>query len=894
MSLRAFFGRVHGRLTGDQCDRDLADELASHLDRHMSDNMRAGMTFDEARRNALLALGGLAQTAEAVRDQRHLAVLEATMQDVRYAIRLLIQSPVYTLAAIAALAVGIGANTAVFSIVNGVLLKALPYKDPGQLIVLSEQLPNAPTKFPFSPPDFETFRRVAGSYSGMAAYQSTEYELSGISTPQRLNGARVSPDLFSVLGIPPTIGRTLMPDDDRQNARVAVVSAGLWTRTFGRDPSLLGRSIWLDGRQYTVVGIMPDGVEFPPRGAALNGTPADVFIPISFTPIERQGFGDFFNNTVLARLKPGVSLTQARAELSRLAGTIIDQYPPPMRSLLEGKFSLLAAPLYEETVGASRQLLLVLTGAVALVLLMGCADVASLVLTRSAGRQRELAIRAALGASLARLIRQLLTESLVLALAGCAVGVALAFGLMRVMVASFGDRLPRVEAITFDYRVFFFALLLAVVTPLVFGAAPAIRVARDISGTALKDGGRSLTSGRRQSRLLKSLVVGQSAVALLLSVAAVLFVRSFARLVETDPGFHSQQAARATVTLPVGRYETVAKVAAFYTRVVEEAERMPGAMAVGSGDDLPLNVRARLAVTGDATARRIPTSSRLIAATWTAGAYFRALGIPLRRGRSLTESDRLDSQRVVVINERLANMLWPDSDPIGHQIKWGVEASPSPWMTIVGVVGDVKQGGRDTPAMPQAYAPVAQDESGSPLLRTLNLVVRSGRSGDALVADMRTAIQRLDGSLPVTVQTLDEMLADSARPQRFSASIMMLFASIALLLAGLGIYGVLANAVMQRKQEIGVRMALGATTVNVLWMVLGRALLLVGIGLVIGLASALAVTRTMSSLLFEVRTTDAVSFAGAAGLLTLIAVLAGLIPAWRATRVNPIIALRAG
>jgi predicted permease len=802
------------------------------------------------------------------------------------------KSPGYALAAMAALAIGIGANTAVFSIVNGVLLKAFPYREPEQLVLLFERLPQAPGKFGFSPPDFEFFHQTARSYSGTAAYFSVGFELSGTSTPIRIKGARVSPSLFSVLGARPAAGRTLVEDDDRQRARVAVVSGGLWTRVFGRDPSLVGRQISLDGQPYTVVGVMPERFEFPPRGAAFNGEPSDVFVPMSYTQVERQGYGMFYNSTVIARLADGVSMARAQSEIASLAPSMIERYPAALRPFTAG-LTVPMTPLYEETVGGSRRLLLVLMGAVALVLLIGCADVAGLILTRSASRQRELAIRSSLGATGARIARQLLTESFVLAVAGSAAGLALAYGLTRSLVALAGDKLPRAESIAFDSRIVLFALAMSVVTPLVFGVVPAFRVVRGTNSDALKEGGRSL-SGRRRSWLLASIVIGQVAVALMLAVGAGLLMRSFMRLLQTDTGFRTERTIRATATLPGGRYAPP-KIRPFYQQLIDSARAIPGVTAVGAGSDVPLGVRERRSFSADAGSREIPQNSRLIAPTWTTGAYFEALGIPLKRGRLFTETDGPDGQRVAIVNERLARLVWPDGDPIGHQVRWGVNIpqNQSPWMTVVGVVGDVKQAGLDVPTMAQIYVPIAQDTTGGPLLRTPNLVIRSSRTADSILSDVRGTVQRLDTALPVTIQTLDEMVGESVKPQRFSMTVMTAFAGLALLLAALGIYGVLANAVAQQTQEIGVRVALGATTADVLWMVLRHALTLMVIGLAIGVAGALIVTRTMSGLLFEVRPTDLVSFAGGVGCLSAVALVASLLPAWRAARVDPIVALRA-
>jgi predicted permease len=662
--MRGWLIRLTGLFGKTRRDLDLADELNSHLDAHIADNIRSGMSPDDARRHALRTLGGLAQTAEVYRERRTLPFVETTMQDIRYAVRLLAKSPGYALAAIAALAIGVGANTAVFSIVNSVLVKSFPYRDPSKLVLLFEQIPISTVKFGFSPPDFETLRPVVRSYDGFAAYQTRSYELAGTANPQRVIGARVSSDLFSILGAEPTRGRVFTATEDQQMARVAVVSDGLWARSFGRDPSLVGRSIQLDGRTYTVIGIMPRPFVFPPRGAEMNGEPADVFVPMSFLPFERQGYGMFYNNTVLARLKPGVSIEQARAEVTSLLPALIDAYPAPLRQFVANQH-IPVTPFGDETVGNSRRMLVVLMGAVALVLLIGCADVASLILTRSAARQRELAVRSALGATRGRLIRQLFTESVMLALAGSVAGAALGFGLMRALVALAGERLPRAESIGFDYSILGFTAILAIVTPLVFGVIPA----SDSEG--LKESARA-TGGHRRSWLLGGLVVAQFAVAVILSIGAGLLVRSFVRLVHTDPGFRPEQSVRATVTLPIGRYPNGQPVVAFYQRAIDAARTMPNVTFVGAGSDLPLGVRERRSFSADGASRTIPDARRLLAATWTAGNYFDALGITLKRGRYFTDADGPQSQRVVIINEQMARLLWPDADPIGHQLRWGV------------------------------------------------------------------------------------------------------------------------------------------------------------------------------------------------------------------------------
>jgi putative ABC transport system permease protein len=835
---------------------------------------------------------GIATTAP----REHLDLLRA---DIRYALRNLRRNPGFTAVAALALAIGIGANAAVFSIVNGVLITALPYKDPAQLVVIFEKVPFAPVeKFDFSAPDFEIMREAARSYSGMAAFRNASYELSGVASPERLDAARASPELFTVLGTPALIGRTLSAEDDRQNAKVAVLTHGLWTRAFGRDPSVVGRTITLDRLPYTVVGVMPASFEFPPRGSANNGKPAALLVPIAFSPGERRAFGAMYNNTVVARLNPGVSVEQARSELASVAKTIATRYPPVLQEMAS-QLSLPMAPFADDVVGRSRRMLLVLMGVVGFVLLIGCADVANLMLTRSGSRQRELAIRSALGASPARVVRQLMTEGLVLAVAGGALGLLLAYWAMRVLLAFAGQTLPRAESIGFDARVVLFTGALSLVTPLLFGVVPALRAAMGSTFNALKEGAHGATAGHGRHRLLGSLVVAQFALALMLSVGAGLLVRSFMRLLSTDPGFRVEHVVQATTTLPVGRYTTGQQVKAFFQEAVDAVRTIPGVTAAGAGNDLPLNVLERRAFTPDPSATRRDTLSRVIANTWTVGGYFAALGIPLESGRFFTDSDGRGGERVIIINELLARTLWPGQDAVGRQIKWGNDASTNPWMTVVGVVGNVKQATLDVATIGQTYEPLYQvadpavANTVTSIFRVMNLVVRSDRDPEALIGRVRAEIQQLDPALPITrARALADLVDESVKPQRFSMTVVGVFALVALGLAGIGIYGVLANAVSQHTHEIGVRMALGARASSVIWIVLRRALLLMAAGVTIGLAGAFALTRLMSGLLYEVRATDAITFAGASLLLAVLALAASLVPAWRATRVDPLIALR--
>jgi predicted permease len=821
-------------------------------------------------------------------------------QDVLYGLRNLRRSPGFAAVAIATLAAGIGANTAIFSIVNGVLLEPLPYREPNRLLTVFEKIPGAPVdKFGFSPPDFSIVRNATRSFDGVAAYRNVSYELSGLAQSERVVVSRVTADLFDVLGRMPALGRPFTAEEDATDARVAILSHALWRRAFGEDRGILGRAIALDRQPYVIIGVMPEQFVFPPRGSVLNGEPAAVYVPMAFTPMERAAFGAYYNNSTVARLKPGVTLDQARADLAAAARVLAPQYPANLRGMAD-QLTFPAGPFNEEIVGRSRRLLLVLMGAVGIVLLICCADVANLMLTRSAGRQRELAVRSALGASQVRVVRQLLTESLVLAVSGAAVGLGLALLIMQVILPMAGEALPRPEDVHLNGRVVLFALVLAVLTPLLFGVMPALRSAVMSTARTLRDGPRTSTPDRGRHRLLGGLVVAQCALALVLSVGAGLLIRSFARLTQTDMGFHAEHVINATAVLPSGRYPTGVQVKAFYRDAVAAARALPGVVSAGAATDRPLNVRERRAFTPDPSAQQTPGLGRTIAVTWTVGRYFETLGIPLRSGRLFTDDDdAAGGERVTIVSEMLARRLWPNGDAVGHRLKWGIESSPQPWMTIVGVVGDIKQGALDSEIVLQAYQPFMQavsDGMRGPVIRfysEVNLVVRSERPSTAVIGELPAAMRRLDPELAVSrVQPVLEIADDSVKTQRFSTMVLAIFAAVALLLAALGSYGVLANVVAQQRREIGVRLAFGASPAAILWLVLRRTLTMMALGTAIGIGGAMALTQVMSGLLFEVQARDAVTFAAATVALAVLLLLASLVPAWRATRVDPIVALR--
>jgi putative ABC transport system permease protein len=871
---------------------DFGDDMTQTFQDQRDDVSARGGSMEQLRlwKDTVL---GILRTAP----REHLDLLR---QDALYGLRNLRRNPGFAVVAIAALAVGIGANTAIFSIVNGVLLEPLPYREPDRLVTVFEKVPGVPVeKFGFSAPDFTIVRSATRSFEGLAAYRNVSYELSGLGRSERVVAARVSPELFTVLGMTPALGRPFTTEEDATDARVALLSHALWRRAFDRDPGIVGRTIALDRQPYVVIGVMPERFVFPPRGSVMNGEPAAVYVPIAFTPVERTAFGSMYNNSTVARLKPGVTLEQARADLVAAGPVLAQQYPANLRGMAD-TLTFPFGPFDEEVVGRSRRLLLVLMGAVGMVLLICCADVANLMLTRSGARQRELAVRAALGASQVRVVRQLLTESLVLALSGAAAGLLLAFVIMRVFLPMAGEGLPRLDDIQLNGRVVAFTVALAIMAPLLFGVMPALRSAIMSTANTLRDGARTSTPDAGRHRLLGGLVIAQCALALVLSVGAGLLIRSFVRLTQTSTGFSAEQVVNATMVLPSGRYPTGAQVKAFFREAVAAAAALPGITSAGAATDRPLNVRERRVFTPDPSAERPPGLNRTIANTWTVGHYFETLGIPLQAGRFFTDDDaRPGAARVVIVSEMLARRLWPNGDAVGRRLKWGGEDSPAPWMTVVGVVGDIKQGALDAEIIQQTYQPFMQavsDNLGSPIIRVfseVNVIVRSTRPSAAIMAELPAAMRRLDPELAITnVQPVLEIIDDSVKAQRFSTTLLTTFATVALLLAALGIYGVLANVVAQQTKEIGVRMALGAQSSSVLWLVLRRALILMTIGTVVGLAGAMALTRVMSGLLYEVQPHDAITFVSASIGLAVLLLFASLVPAWRATRVDPIVALR--
>jgi len=874
-------------------ENEIIEELSQHLEDQYEQLITRGATEDEAYQTALLDLNQsdllepeLRRIERRVHHEplgmgadRKSHLLGDLWQDLRYGLRMLLKNPGFTAVAVIALALGIGANSAIFSVVNTVLLRPLPYKNPERLVMVWED--NSKQGFPRdtpSPANFMDWRDQNHVFESIAALVEISFNLTGAGEPERIDGQRVSASLFSLLGVEPQLGRAFRAEEDQPGGNhVVIISHGLWQRRFGSDPGIVGKPINLNGESFTVVGVMPRTFQFPTRRDQL-------WVPIAFNAKEAGERGNHYLE-VIARMKPGVTLQQAQAEMTTIATRLQQQYPETNTSI-----GAVVTPLHEHVVGDIKPALLVLLGAVAFVLLIACANVANLLLARAAVRQKEIALRLALGAGRARLIRQFLTESVLLAALGGGVGLLLAVVGLNVLKRFIPPNISQAHAIAIDAKVLIFTVLVSLVTGLIFGLAPATQAANFNLNDTLKESGRDSAAGSRGNRIRGLLVISEVAVSFILLIGAGLLINSFLHLRNVDPGFRAERALTMKIVLPETRYADKEQRGIFYRELIRRVETLPGVISAAVATNLPLTETGNsVGVSIEGRADPAPDRVPIVITRIISPRYFETMGIPLLKGRAFAEEDKAESPAVVVLSETTARKFWPGEDALGKHIKIGPTNSPNRWLTVVGVVKDVRQFELVVEPKPQMYLPFTQANFFEPRA----LVVKTNLEPLSLAATVRKTVWEIDKDQPVSdIASMENIVSESVARQRFSMLLLGIFAGLALVLAAVGIYGVMSYSVAQRTREIGIRMALGAQRADVLKLTIGQGLKLVVTGVAFGLAAAVIMTRLMSSLLFGVSATDPMTFVTISFVLVSVAVLASYIPALRATRVDPMFALR--
>ncbi|MGB0034186.1 MAG: ABC transporter permease [Candidatus Acidiferrales bacterium] len=812
--------------------------------------------------------------------------------DLRYAWRMLARNRGFTAVAILTLAIGIGANASIFSVINTVLLRPLPFPDPDRIVFIWETFANRSiTNGVASPAEFLDWRDMNHSFEELSAWHISFFSITGGGDPDQLWGINSSGNFFRLLGVKPAMGRDFLPEEEQPgHEQVVILSYGVWQRRFGGDKDIIGKSITLDYKPYTVIGVLA-------RGFSLFGTSRqiDFFVPFAFNRAQLKR--DDHEVIVFGRLKRSVSLAQAQAEMETIFAQLKQSYPGVDQENYPS-----VVPIHEYISRSFRPALLILLAAVSFVLLIACANVANLMLARAASREREIAVRATLGAGRRRLLRQLLTESALLALMGGAFGILVAYGGLHLLRAAlpppggYGE-IPRTDLIGIDGTVLAYTLIVSLFTGIIFGLAPALQISRSELYESLKEGSRGSTGGRRSHFIRSALVVSEMALSLMLLVGAGLLIRSFVRLMSEDLGFNPSHLLTMQVYLPQLQYSSRPPIANFYQQTLERVSALPGVQSASAVNFLPLSGWGDFCDFDIAGRAQPPSGQQFTAqyriADWN---YVRTMSIPLKAGRDFTSADGPDAEGVALINEALAKRYWPDEDPVGKQIRLRFSATASPWepmardswLTIVGVIGDVRDWEWGEQKIAQLYLPSLQDPS-----RLMRLAIRSNSDPAQLASAVRQVVGTVDSNQAVTeVRSMDQFLASAVSQRRMSMLLLGVFAGVATLLAAIGIYGVMAYAVSQRSHEIGIRMALGAEPGDVLRMVVGDGMRLAGIGLVLGLVGSFGAMRYLGSQLYGVKATDPITFAGVAAGLTIIAVAACYFPARRATRVDPLVALR--
>jgi putative ABC transport system permease protein len=806
--------------------------------------------------------------------------MDALRLDIRHALRRLARSPGFTIVALLTLALGIGANTAIFTIVNAVILKPLPYDRPEQLVGVFHQRRGKSELSTMSPPNFLDVRAQNRTLTDMAAINTGGYTITGTGAPVRVEGAEVSASFFDVLHAKPMLGRGFRVEENEPGRhRVVVLSHSLWRQRFGGASDVIGRTVAIEGAPHTIIGVTAAGFSYPENRA--------LWVPFQYDQDFRVDNRGAWYVDVIGRLKPGLSIADAARDVDAIARRLARQYPKSNTDL-----GMTVAPLHGWIVGDTRMSLLLLLGAVGFVLLIACVNVANLMLARAAAREGELAVRAALGAGRGRLIRQLLTESVILSMAGGICGVLLAWWGSDALVNLQPEGIPRLGEVRVDTTVAAFAAAVSMLTGLLFGSIPAIQMTREVLVGALKEGGRGAMTGRRSLRVRGGLVIAELALAVALLAGAGLLINSFVRVQRVHPGFATDQALTFRVSLPDTTYPDYSRRIVFFDRLLTRLTALPGVRSAGAIIGLPLsNLHFNISFNVDGRPEAPPGQEPSMEVRVASPDYFRTLGIPLKRGRLFTKSDVMGAPQVALLSESAAQRYFPNEDPLGRTVTlgWHFDDDKQAGGQVVGIVGDVKDAGLDEPSPPEIYIPHAQIGIG-----WMALVVRGAIAPSAFSKSVETVLRELDPDLPIAdLKTLDEIRTASVSGRRFYVLLLTLFAAVALTLAAVGIFGVMSYAVTQQTREIGIRMALGADRDRVVWMILRRACLLVLAGLIIGLAMAIVTGRALASLLYELSPTDPVTLAAVCALLAGIALLASYLPARRATRIDPVVALRA-
>ena len=898
--LRSLMAGVRALIRPSERNAQIEEELRSFFAASVEDKLQRGVSRENAERDARAEIGSREMVRHNVWSAGWESAVESFLRELRATARQLRDSPGFAVTAILTLAFGIGATTAIFSIVEGVLLRPLPFADPGRLMVLGDTVPGINMgrygHIGVTIPQILTYERETRGFAALGGFEQVGYEFSGAGPPAGISAARVTASIFPLLGVAPLMGRTFTQQEDDGSQQVTVISYAMWRSRFSEDPKILGRKIELNRKTYEIIGVMPRGFEFPLIPGQMDQS--RLWVPLSPTPDEMKEAASWCCGMV-GRLAPGVTPAQAQQDAGRVARQITRNFPAFMRSQ---RIGAMVRPLAEDTVARARPLLRMLFLAVAVVLFIACANLAGLLLVRVLRRRQEIAVRLALGANGAAVIRQALIETLTLSIGGGLLGLGLTSTALRAGISLLPDTLPRIQSIRLDWHVVAFALGCAVLTGIVCGLVPAFAAARTDVNETLKDGGRTGTAGRSHARLRSALVVAEIAVALVLLIASGLLLRSFEKLRDVDLGFRTDHLLTADYRLPEKQYSRQAAIDTFNSTLLRRLERLPGIEAVGITSYLPASGMVRNSTfVADGY---VPPQGTEVDIAWPSqvmGDYFRAAAIPLLRGRVFTGADNVKAPLVCIVNHMLAEHFWPGQDPIGKRLRWGYPKTPTPWMTVVGVMGNIKQMAVDAPTQYEIYQPSSQQMASYGKLVPAGLlegqsgfiVLRTALPPDSMMESLRATVLSIDPQLPLTkVHSMDEALSRTEAPRQFNAVLISSFAAAAVLLAFMGIYSVIAFSAAMRTQEMAIRMALGSQRADIVRLVLISGAKLAVTGILIGMAGAAAASSLLRSFLFQVSPFDPRVLALAAIAVFALALLASALPARRAAAVDPIRALR--